>query len=267
MEISTLIGLVLGLVAVVIGMILKGAPIINLVNNPAAYIIIFVGTAASLFIGFPASELKKFPKLIKMLFVKQKMITKKELITLFMEWASITRREGLLALESKVEEIDDDFLRGGMRMIIDGNDQDFVSDVLAEDIAATEERHRAGALIFSQAGMYAPTLGVLGAVIGLIAALADMKDMEKLGHAIAAAFVATLLGIFSGYVLWHPIANKLKRLSKREIEIRLMMVEGLLSIQSGVSTIAIQQKLAVFLTPAERAQLQDKEENAGEQKD
>ncbi|MNR26094.1 Chemotaxis protein PomA [compost metagenome] len=94
-----------------------------------------------------------------------------------------------------------------------------------------------------------------------------MKDMEKLGHAIAAAFVATLLGIFSGYVLWHPIANKLKRLSKREIEIRLMMVEGLLSIQSGVSTIAIQQKLAVFLTPAERAQLQEKEENAGEQKD
>ncbi|MNL11514.1 Chemotaxis protein PomA [compost metagenome] len=184
-----------------------------------------------------------------------------------MEWASITRREGLLALESKVEEIDDDFLRGGMRMIIDGNDQEFVSDVLAEDIAATEERHRAGALIFSQAGMYAPTLGVLGAVIGLIAALADMTDMEKLGHAIAGAFVATMLGIFSGYVLWHPISNKLKRISKREIEIRLMMVEGLLSIQSGVSTIAIQQKLAVFLTPTERAKLQDKEETTGEQKD
>jgi len=141
-----------------------------------------------------------------------------------------------------------------------------VRDVLLEDISAMEERHKAGALIFSQAGMYAPTLGVLGAVIGLIAALSDMSDMGKLAHAIAAAFVATLLGIFTGYVLWHPISNKLKRLSKRESEIRLMMVEGLLSIQSGVSTIAISQKLAVFLTPTERVKLSETEGTPVEQK-
>lgn len=186
---------------------------------------------------------------------------------MFMEWASITRREGLLALESKVDEIEDNFLRNGMRMIIDGNDQDFVRDVLMEDIHATEDRHKAGALIFSQAGMYAPTLGVLGAVIGLIAALADMSDMNKLAAAIGAAFIATLLGIFTGYVLWHPIANKLKRLSKQEIEVRMMMVEGLLSIQSGVSTIAINQKLAVFLTPSQRVKLNEKDGGSGEQKD
>ncbi|AWB42858.1 flagellar motor protein MotA [Paenibacillus sp. CAA11] len=267
MEISTLIGIALGLIALVLGMFLKGAPIINLVNNPAAYVIILVGTLASLFVAFPMSEMKRLPSIFKALLFPKKMISKEEVITLFMEWASITRREGLLALESKVEEIDDAFLRSGMRMIIDGNDQEFVSDVLAEDIAATEERHRAGALVFSQAGMYAPTLGVLGAVIGLIAALADMSDMEKLSHAIAAAFIATLLGIFTGYVLWHPISNKLKRMSKREMEVRLMMVEGLLSIQSGISTIAIQQKLTVFLTPAERAKLQAKEGGSGEQKE
>ncbi|AZN38961.1 flagellar motor stator protein MotA [Paenibacillus albus] len=265
MEKSTIIGVGLGLVAVLLGMTLKGAPISALIN-PAAFVIIIVGTAASLFIGFPISELKKFPKLIKMIFVVQKMLPREEVIALFMEWASITRREGLLALESKVDEIEDLFLRNGMRMIIDGNDQDLVRDVLLEDIAATEERHRAGALIFSQAGMYAPTLGVLGAVIGLIAALADMSDMEKLAHAIGAAFVATLIGIFTGYVLWHPIANKLKRLSKREVELRLMMVEGLLSIQSGVSTVAINQKLSVFLTPTERRKLSQKGAEAVEQK-
>ncbi|QHT58747.1 flagellar motor stator protein MotA [Paenibacillus lycopersici] len=265
MEKSTVIGIVLGLIAVLLGMTLKGAPIESLVN-PAAFTIIIVGTAASLFIGFPMKELKKFPKLIKMIFVQQKMLPREEVIALFMEWATITRREGLLALESKVDEIEDLFLRNGMRMIIDGNDQDLVRDVLLEDIAATEERHRAGALIFSQAGMYAPTLGVLGAVIGLIAALADMSDMGKLAHAIGAAFVATLLGIFTGYVLWHPIANKLKRLSKNEIELRLMMVEGLLSIQSGVSTIAINQKLSVFLTPTERYQLSQRGAEAVEQK-
>lgn len=259
MEKSTIIGIVLGLAAVILGMMLKHAPVGALINS-AAFMIIFVGTAASLFMAFPLSELKKFPKLLKLLFTQQQLIDRIQLIRMFMDWASITRREGLLALEARVEEIDDEFLRNGMRMIIDGNDQDFVRDVLMENISATEERHRAGALIFSQAGMYAPTLGVLGAVIGLIAALSDMSDMTSLTQAIASAFVATLLGIFTGYVLWHPMANKLKRLSQREIEIRLMMVEGLLSIQSGVSTIAINQKLAVFLTPQERQRMTEKEE-------
>lgn len=258
MEKSTIVGLVLGIAAVTLGMYFKGAPISNLAN-PAAIMIIFVGTAGSLFIAFPMKELKKFPKLIGLLFKKQDLVDRVELISLFMEWASITRREGLLALETRIDEIEDEFLRNGMRMIIDGNDQDFVRDVLMEDIHATEERHHSGALIFSQAGMYAPTLGVLGAVIGLIAALSQMSEMEHLAKAIAAAFVATLMGIFSGYVLWHPIANKLKRLSHSEIEIRLMMVEGLLSIQSGVSTIAINQKLSVFLTPQERSLMSTKE--------
>ncbi|MDQ0050863.1 chemotaxis protein MotA [Paenibacillus polymyxa] len=264
MQISTIIGLVLGIVSLVVGMILKGAPVVNLVNNPAAYMIIFVGTAASIFMAFPMAEIKRIPKLFKVIFTEQKLLDRKELIGTFTEWASITRREGLLALESKVEEIDDPFMRGGMRMIIDGNDQEFVRDVLMEDINATEDRHRSGALIFSQAGMYAPTLGVLGAVVGLIAALADLSDMEKLSHAIAAAFIATLLGIFTGYVLWHPMANKLKRLSKKEVELKLMMVEGLLSIQSGISTIAISQKLTIFLTPTERATMTQKDGDSSE---
>ena len=266
MEKSTLLGIVLGIAAITVGMMLKGAPLDSLLN-PAAIMIILVGTAASVCMAFPMSELKKIPKLFKIIFKQQQVIDRKELIRLFTEWASITRREGLLALEAKVEEIDDDFMRNGMRMIIDGNEQDFVRDVLMENINATETRHRAGALIFAQAGMYAPTLGVLGAVIGLIAALSDMSSMEHLTKAIAAAFIATLLGIFTGYVIWHPLANKLKRLSEREIQVRLMMVEGLLSIQSGVSTIAIGQKLAVFLTPAERVKMEKKEESGGEQKE
>jgi chemotaxis protein MotA len=265
MEKSTVIGIALGVIAVMLGMFLKHAPLSNLLN-PAAFVIILVGTAASLFIGFPMSEVSKFPTLLKLTFIQQKLVRRDDLIRMFVEWATITRREGLLALETKVDEIEDGFLRNGMRMIIDGNDQDFVRDVLLEDIAAMEERHKTGALIFSQAGMYAPTLGVLGAVIGLIAALADMSDMDKLAHAIAAAFVATLLGIFTGYVLWHPISNKLKRLSKRESEIRVMMVEGLLSIQSGVSTIAINQKLSVFLTPTERLKMIEMDGAAVEQK-
>jgi chemotaxis protein MotA len=245
-------------------MVLKGAHLSSLAN-PAAIMIIILGTVAAVFIAFPMSDLKKVPKLFVILFKQQKLVSKKELIQLFIEWVTITRREGLLALESKVEEIDDMFLRNGMRMIIDGNDQEFIHDVLMEEISAMEERHRSGALIFTQAGTYAPTLGVLGAVVGLIAALSNLNQVEALGHLISAAFVATLLGIFTGYVLWHPFANKLKQISKKEIELKMMMVEGLLSIQSGISAIAIEQKLSVFLAPSERY-TDNKGEEGSEQK-
>lgn len=266
MEKSTILGLILGFGAVCVGMVLKGASLISLINNPAAYMIIIVGTIASVCIAFPVSELKRVPKLFKIILTGKKFTPKTEIINMFTEWATISRREGLLALESRLDEIEDPFLRNGMRMIIDGNDQDFVHDVLMEELHSTAERHKSGALIFTQAGTYAPTLGVLGAVVGLIAALGNLSDIEQLGQSISAAFVATLLGIFTGYVLWHPMANKLKRYSQQEIELKTMMVEGLLSIQSGVSTIAIQQKLSVYLNAEEREAEQQKGEVVGEQK-
>lgn len=261
MEKSSYIGIVLGLVAVGVGMVMKGASLAALAN-PAAIMIIFVGTAASVLIAFPMSDLKKLPKLFKILFTEQPLPPKRELINQFMNWASIARREGLLALESASDEIEDPFLRNGMKMIIDGGEPEFVRDVLNEEIAAIEERHQAGAAIFTQAGTYAPTLGVLGAVVGLVAALGNLSDIDKLGHSIAAAFMATLMGIFSGYVMWHPFANKLKRKSKQEIEIKKIMVEGLLSIQAGVSPAAIEQKLLVYVPYEERSE--QKEEGKAE---
>lgn len=259
MEKSTWIGVILGVAALVFGMLFKGADPTAILTNVAALTIILGGTVACIFVAFPLNDLKKVPKLFKILFKKQELMPKTEIIRLFMEWATITRREGLLALESRVEEIDDPFLRNGMRMIIDGNDQEFVRDVLLEEIHAMENRHRDGAQIFTQAGTYAPTLGVLGAVMGLVAALGNLSDVDQLGVSISAAFMATMLGIFTGYVLWHPFANKLRQMSKKEVEMKMMMVEGLLSIQSGISTIAISQKLAVFLSPTERAE-EDKKE-------
>lgn len=107
--------------------------------------------------------------------------------------------------------------------------------------------------MFSQAGTYAPTLGVLGAVVGLIAALGNMNDIDKLGHAIAAAFVATILGIYTGYVLWLPFANKLKVFSEMEISQKRMIIEGILSLQAGDSPTAIEAKLMVFIPQSERA--------------
>lgn len=251
MEKSSYLGIFLGFFAVGVGMVLKGAQLSSL-SNPAAFLIIIVGTAAALLNAFPLAELKKFPKLVKLLFKGQQFISVPETINLFINLAGVARREGLLALESHAQEIDDPFFKSGLMLIIDGRDPDFVRDVLSEEIEAMEERHQGGALIFSQAGSYAPTLGVLGAVVGLIAALGNLNDIEKLGHSIAAAFVATLLGIFTGYVIWHPFANKLKRLSKAEALLKRITIEGILSLQSGESASAIEDKLKVYLPAAER---------------
>jgi chemotaxis protein MotA len=259
LENSTIFGLVLGFSAVLVGMVLKGASLAAL-SNPAAFMIIIVGTAACLLNGFPLDHIKKFPVIVKKLFKKPDLFPKAELLRMFIELSQTARREGILALESRVSEINDPFLRNGLSMVIDGLDPDFVSDVLDAEIQGMEERHRDGALIFTQAGSYAPTLGVLGAVVGLIAALGNLEDIEKLGHSIAAAFVATLLGIFTGYVLWHPFANKLKMISKKEVEVKKMMIEGILSLQAGDSPTAIEAKLVVFIPQNERAQLKPKSE-------
>jgi chemotaxis protein MotA len=251
MEKSSILGIIIGVVAVGMGMVLKGAPI-NVLINPAAFLIIIVGTAAAILNAFPMSEIKRFPKLIKIIFTEQKLPTKRELINQFMQWAQIARREGLLALENSLEDIKDPFLKNGMKMVVDGREMEFVRDALDQEIEAMEARHQAGAMIFTQAGTYAPTLGVLGAVVGLIAALGNLSDTDALGHSIAAAFVATLLGIFTGYVLWHPFANKLKQKSKKEVEIKRIMMEGILSIQAGISPANIEEKLLVYLPAMER---------------
>ncbi len=261
MELSTVLGISVGIVAVGFGMVLKGASLSVLIN-PAAFLIILAGTAACLLNAFPMENLKRFPTLIQMLFKKPHFMSKSDMLKMFVELSQTARREGILALESRVEEVPDVFLRTGLSMVIDGLDPDFVGDVLEAEIQGMEERHRLGALIFSQAGSYAPTLGVLGAVVGLIAALGNLNDVDALGHSIAAAFVATLLGIFTGYVIWHPFSNKLKIMSKKEVDIRKMMVEGILSLQAGDSPTAIEAKLKVFISQTERDQMKAKTEEA-----
>ena len=203
-------------------------------------------------IAFPMNELKRIPKLFGVLFKEQKHASDSDIIRMFSGWADIARREGLLSLEAKTDDIEDPFLKNGLGLAIDGQNADYIRDVLTEEVDAMEERHSAGALIFTQAGTYAPTLGVLGAVVGLVAALKDLDDINALGAAISAAFIATLLGIFTGYVLWHPFANKLKRKSNEEVRQKMMVVEGILSVLEGEAPRVIEQKLASYLSMEER---------------
>ena len=251
MDIATLAGLILAVVAIGAGMTLKGANI-SILLNPEALLIIFGGTIATICIGFPSGELKKIPQLFKIAFTEQKLMPYKNLLSTITDLANTGRREGLLSLDRKLVNIKDSFLREALMMVIDGRDPEFINTLLNDEVCAMEERHRNGALIFTQAGTYSPTLGVLGAVIGLISALSNLSDTDKLGHAISAAFVATLLGIFMGYVMWHPIANKLKQKSKLEVQLKLTMIEGILGLQEGYSAAELNQKLNALIPPADR---------------
>lgn len=255
LEKSTVIGIIAGLISVFVGMILKGAPL-TAMNNPAAFLIIIGGTFSCLFNAFPMATVAKLPTLFKLLFRADDYESGKgELVKTFIELSQVARREGILALEGRVQDIEDPFFRNGLGMVIDGMDPGFVSEVLDAELAVMEERHSEARSVLTQAGTYAPTLGVLGAVVGLIAALADLSDVNKLGHAISAAFIATILGIFTGYVIWLPFANKLKVKSAAEIGYKRMIIEGILSLQAGDSPTAIEAKLMIFIPQKEREAL------------
>ncbi|MBR2922673.1 MAG: flagellar motor stator protein MotA [Alphaproteobacteria bacterium] len=256
MEKSTIIGLVGGITSVTVGMALKGADPHALIN-PAAFLIIFAGTAAAIFNAFPMSDLKRVPKLFKLLFSGQRLVSKQEILELFVATAKASKQEGVMAIEKKANDVADPFIRTAMTMVADGFNAEFIYNVIDAEIKQMEERHRSGAQFFAQCGMYAPTLGVLGAVIGLIAALGNLSDIDQLGHSIAAAFVATLLGIFTGYVCWHPFANKLKQMNAQEVEIKRMVLEGVLALQEGASSIAIESRLQAYIPLAERKSTRD----------
>ena len=254
MELTSLIGVIAGIGAVVGAMIFKGISF-SVLANPAAIFVIFVGTAATILISFPGENLKILGKLFKILFTKQKMITDVEIIDLMIELSTKAKRDGLLSLESKVAEIEDPFIKKGIQMVIDGTEEEIVEEILENEIASMEKRHETNASIFSSAGMYAPTLGVLGAVFGLIAAMSHIDDTEAMAEAIAAAFVATILGIFTGYVLWNPFAKKLKVKSQKEARLKEMVILGLMSIQQGDAPFMLKDKLLATLPASKQKKI------------
>jgi len=256
MELTTLLGIAAGVISVGGAMYFKHlSPVIFW--NPAALFVIFVGTVACVLNAFPGKSLKNIGKLFGVLFSSgsDSANSKIEIIKSIEEFATVARKEGILALESRVESLTNEFMKKALRLVIDGSPPEYIIDALSLEMEQIEERHGVNAGIFSQAGTYAPTLGVLGAVFGLIAAMENIDNTEEMAIAIAAAFMATILGIFTGYVLWNPFANKLRVKSKHEMVEKRMMIEGIISIQKGESPGMIKDKLTSFLSSEERALL------------
>lgn len=257
MDISSILGLIIALVGLIGGIYLEGGHLGAYVAISAAFIV-FGGTAGAVILSFPMKDIAQVPKLFKIAFVEAKYDLS-GVITILVSFAEKARREGLLSLEAELAAVEDVFLKQGIQLVVDGTDPSLVRSILETQIAFLEERHKVGAKIFEAAGGYAPTMGIIGTVLGLVEVLGNMEDPEALAGKIALAFLATLYGVGSANVFWLPLANKLKMKNSEEALAKEVMLEGILSIQAGDNPRIVEEKLRAFLPPSLRKQSVERE--------
>lgn len=255
MDLTTLIGLMFGILALVIGFMLEGGHVSSLFEVTAIFIV-FGGTIGAVIVSYPFSELKRLPALTMAAF-RDPSLNSSEMIVQMVDMATIARREGVLALESHLDDMDaDPLMKEGLQLVIDGSDPELIKEMLEIELDFFERQNEMGAKIFETAGGFSPTMGIIGTVMGLVHVLGNLTDPDTLGPAIAVAFMATLYGVAAANVIYLPIANKLRFRTSQMVTQREMMMEGIMSIQAGENPKMLEKKLLAFLTPEEREKLQ-----------
>jgi len=257
MDAATPVGIVFALIAVITAMILDGGNPASLIA-PSAMLLVIGGTVFVSLAGIRFKEVGKIVGALKSAIVA-KSLSSEETVETLVRFADLARRDGVLALEEATKDLTDPFLISGIQLIIDGVDGEKIRTILEADIDAMRARHKAGAKFFKDMAGYAPTLGILGTVMGLIHVLANLSSPNTLGPAISAAFTATLWGVMTANVIWLPISNKLAHLAEQEHMAKLLIVDGALAIQSGSSPRLLEQQLLTYLAPADRASKDTKE--------
>jgi chemotaxis protein MotA len=256
---ATAIGIVIACVGILGAAFMEGTSPAAFFNIPAM-MLVFAGTFGATVAATGMGAAKKIPSLYKIAFAgSEPHLAEKvnELVAL----AEKARRDGLLALESDLEEIEDPFTRKGLQLVVDGTDPDLVRDILEVEIDAMAARHKEGSETFKTAGGFAPTMGIIGTVMGLVHVLENLSAPDTLGPAISGAFIATLMGVGAANVVFLPVAGRLKGLSHEEINERTLILEGILSIQSGDNPRVVAEKLMSLVPPAERVSEADAKPN------
>lgn len=244
MDIATIIGIILGLAALIGGFVWEGGEVAGLMQMAAA-VIVFGGTIAAVMISYPLAKLRTVPKSLALAFTSNHH-DEKQLIEDIVSMSTIARRDGVLALERSSNLHNDPFLREGVQLAVDGTEQSMIRKIMDYEIDAIQNRYEGYAKIFESAGGYAPTMGIIGTVMGLIHVLGSLTEPTALGPSIALAFTATLYGVASANLLFLPIASKLKARGEDEINRMEMMLEGILSIQNGDHPLLVRRKLESF---------------------
>lgn len=246
MDIATIVGLISGFIFIIWGIFISG-DIGSFIDIPSI-LIVLGGTLASTLISYPIKSFLGTFRVVKNAFL-QKEISPDNVIVEIIQLANVARKEGLLSLEEFGEKVDDEFLKKGIMLIVDGTDPELVRNILETELVFLEERHTEGQSIFETMGSFAPAYGMLGTLIGLINMLQKLDDPSNIGPSMSVALVTTFYGSFFANVVFLPMANKLKIRSKREILVKELMVEGLLSIQAGENPRIIEEKLKTFVPP------------------
>jgi chemotaxis protein MotA len=213
--------------------------------------IVVGGSIAALFTAFPLNRILMTLGVVKNVFFARKM-TPADTIRQLVDFAEQARREGILALEARAQEIEDEFLKKGIQLAVDGTEPELIKDILSTEIAFLEHRHEKGAKLFDFAGTIAPAFGMIGTLVGLVLMLGNMSDVESIGPNMAVALITTLYGAIIANGICIPINEKLKGYSAEETMIKELMLEGIMSLQSGDNPRIVEQKLTAFIEPALR---------------
>jgi len=250
MDIASLVGLILAM-GLILGSILMGsAPFKAFIDIPSVMVVIG-GALAAAMICFPLKNIMGVFGVVKNVFLN-KPPDLKGLISQLVSLAETARRDGLLALEGRLEEVDNSFIKQGIQMAVDGTRPEVIEDILRTEVDAISARHRNGKSVLDQMGRFAPAYGMIGTLMGLIMMLSDMSDPSKIGAGMAVALITTLYGAISANVLFIPFAEKLGFLSKQEMLGLEIVIRGIMAIQSGENPRVIEQKLNTFLPPKVR---------------
>ncbi len=249
MDISTILGIVIGF-GLVISAITMGGGASWFINTQSAMIVLG-GTFGAVLINYPISDLLGVSKVAKNVFFRKKLKTEK-MIEILLDMSKVARRDGILALENKVEEVKDSFFAKGLTLMIDGVEPATLSKMLNTELEYISERHRLGAEIFTTMGNFAPAMGMVGTLIGLIKMLVQMDDPSSIGPAMAVALVTTFYGVILANLIFLPAAGKLKTRSNSELMEKQLMISGILSIQSGDNPRVLEDKLHSFIAPKKR---------------
>jgi chemotaxis protein MotA len=250
MDRATQLGIGLGLVAIIGANLMEGGNPSSLLMPPAI-LLVFGGTIGASVAGGTMTDAKNAVQSLVRAFT-WKPVPPADLVPVVVSLADKARREGLLTLEEAVTEVGDEFLSRGVRLVVDGTDPEELREILEAELYAKKAEDKRSAKFFSDMGGYAPTIGIIGTVMGLVHVLENLSQPDQLGHLIAGAFIATLWGVMTANVMWLPIGNRLSRLGELEGARMELVIEGVLAVQAGANPRLVAQRLKSLLPESER---------------
>jgi chemotaxis protein MotA len=252
MDIATIIGVVVGLGMVFFTVFhaegIKGfAPFMN----AEAIFIVMGGTICALLVNYPLSQVFGVFKVLKKV-MRSDTVDTQEIVTTFVRFAKKARTDGFLSLQEEVKGVKDDFLKRGVQLVIDGADKEFIQNMMETEIGFVHERHKVGQEVFNSLGTYSPAFGIIGTILGMIMMMSTLDDVAQVPRRMALCLAAAFFGLGSGYMIFLPMAGKLRRRSEEELLIKEIVIRGVLLLQTGAAPSLVESNLKAYLDPATR---------------